>query len=94
MGMELNQEKGREGSYGRGKRKLKKKGLLACLLASSLSPSFPPERLCLPSLTHSLGRLVAFALFKMPIPAPILPSFLSLPVSPSVTSAAVAATAL
>ena len=41
MGMELNQEKGREGSYGRGKRKLKKKGLLACLLASSLSPSVP-----------------------------------------------------
>ena len=67
-----------EGSYGRGKRKLEKKGLLACV------PSFRPDRLCcLPcsfpvhSLTHSLSRSVScFRAFQdahtltLPLPLP------------------------
>ena len=52
-GVEPREEK--EGSYGRGKRKLKKKGLLACLLASPPPPSTLIGSVCPHSLTHSVG---------------------------------------
>ena len=70
MGMELNQGGkggGKEGSYGRAKESLEERltrSLGCCLL---MGTALSARSLLALSLTHSLGRLVAFALFKMPI---------------------------